>query len=218
MNSAREKTEGCRRPFPPVSPASDQNRHGVNLHQSRKNRKLFPSPLRRESLTNQCQNPPGSDRLPESVQSVLLLIEQLSGLNKTIALFMLSSGCRINEVLNIRYRDIRKTGHVCIRASKRSRSRVVFYPQFSTFAENALRNPNGGPFQFHTYKKFYRAFKQLLPGDSPHSAIRQKVSNLLRCAAADLAQSLSNGDTSVPPEFLGHKSPRSTTFYLTERK
>jgi integrase len=218
MNSARAKTEGCRRPFPPVSPAPDQKRHGLKMNQSRKNRKLFPLPIRRDSLTNQSPKLPETDRLPETVRSVLSLIDQLTGLNKTIALFMLSSGCRINEVLKIRFRDIRPTGHVCIRASKRSHSRVVFYPSFATYASNALRNPNGGPFQFHTYKKFYRAFKQLLPGDSPHSAIRQKVSNLLRCAAADLAQSLSDGDTSVPPEFLGHKSTRSTTFYLSERK
>jgi integrase len=185
------------------------NRQHVKL-----NPLLFPKQLRSHSLTNHLQDDSPADRLPVSVRLCLSVIDRLTGLNKVIALAMLSTGSRVVEILNLRIHDISQTGHVVIRATKLSQSRVVFYPALVPFAHPKKFHHSHLIFGFHSYFKFYRAVRPLLPGDSPRSRQRLKVSNLFRCAAADLAAYLSNGDRSIPSVFLGHKSPRSTSYYL----
>lgn len=180
--------------------------------------RLSPSLLHSQSLNNHTWPYPSEDRPPASVLLCQGLIARLSGLNKTIAQVMLSTGCRAREVLNIRICDISVTGHLFIRALKKSQSRMVYYPSLISYA-HPQRHPNSHLiFGHHSYDKYYRSIIQLLPANSPRSSIRLKVSNLFRVAAADMASSISRGHASVPSIYLGHKSPRSTTYYLTQKE
>ena len=175
---------------------------------------LFPSQPRSHTLSNQLQPRSASPGIPRSVRLCLDAIQKLSGLNKIIAEFMLCSGCRVHEVLQLEIRDISETGHVLIRAGKRSQNRVVYFPALRRFAFPTRKPPNSKVFPFHNYWKFYRSFRSAIPGAPPRSRFRNKITNLLRCAAADLSAHLSRGDSSIPSVFLGHKSPRSTDSYL----
>lgn len=178
---------------------------------------LAPSLSRSLSLCKDVGVSVKSRSLPPSVVLCLDVASKLSGRNKTIALALLHTGCRIQEILNLRFVDVSITGHIFIQALKKSTSRVVYYPPFKAFICIPPRPPHDLLFPRHDYGKFRRAVVDLLPPDSPRSSVRLKVANLFRVAAADLALSLSDGDSSIPQEYLGHKSPRSTHFYLSNK-
>jgi len=185
----------------------------MDKQRPRRTKLLFPSQPHSQSLPNQLQQGSISDRLPATVRLCLDLVRDLSGINKQLAMIMLSTGCRANEVLNITVRDIYPTGHIFIRASKRSQSRVVYYPDLIHFAVPHKRPYDHKVFGFHHYCKFYRSVRRLLSAGSPRSRVRRKVTNLFRCAAADIARLVSQGDPDIATIFLGHKSTRSTESY-----
>ena len=185
----------------------------MNRQRPRLTKLLFPSQPRPQSLPSHLRPGSISDRIPESVRLCLDLITRLNGINKQLAMIMLSTGCRANEVLNITVRDIYPTGHIFIRASKRSQSRVVFYPDLVHFAVPHKRPYDHKVFGFHHYAKFYRSVRNLLQHGSPRSKVRRKVTNLFRCAAADISTLVAQGDPNIATIFLGHKSTRSTQSY-----
>lgn len=148
------------------------------------------------------------------VHLALDVISQLSGYNKIIAEFILSSGARVNEILSLTPRHVSVTGHVFIAASKRSVSRVVFFPAILPYCLNTPEAQDQPIFRRHDYWRFYRAVKACTRGRAPHSMVREKVSNLFRCAAAIIASQFGQGSNAVSAEFLGHRNPHSSQYYL----
>jgi len=175
------------------------------------------SPHPPQSMLNHLPAATDTEQHSIELRICLKLIEKLSGPGKIVAQVMLATGCRASEVLSLTVGDISNTGHIFIRARKSSVQRIVYCPLLVPYAYPRKYPLSHKIFGHYSYFKFYRSLIRLYPGSFPRSAVRQKVSNLFRCAAAQISRSFDGSSPLQSQIFLGHKSPRSTAFYLQSR-
>jgi integrase len=146
--------------------------------------------------------------------SVLNAVSELSGMARLIAEIMLASGARVSEILNLTPEQVASSDHILIMAGKGSTVRVAYVPQIHPFVVRAQRLGLTRLFTGYSYKMFRRDLARQCPSVFLSSSSKRCITNIFRRTAAEIALALSQGDPHAAQEFLGHKSPRSTTHYL----
>ena len=133
-----------------------------------------------------------------------------------IACLQFSSSCRISEILQIKYSEISKSGHVKISGLKNSYDKIIFHSETVTYL---LRCRSNSVDPFSEFNRFfvYRCYKKAgisfrFPGNCVNSvthSFRHVNSALLK------AESVA---TETIQKHIGHKSSKSTKYYTHEKK
>jgi len=145
------------------------------------------------------------------------LIERLSGPAKDVARAQLYAAARACEILDLKPSDIEENGFVCINARKGSSSRTCYLPHLVPYRRRAIALETQRVFAGFTYGKYRAALLNAADGVIPSTGEHYIFSNTFRRAAAELARGLAKGDVRVAQYTLGHKSLRSTQYYLTKK-
>lgn len=188
---------------------------GKNLHQS-----FGIAPLHLPPATLPIQDPEhsaGRD-LPTWIHSILGLIDSLPEPARTIATAQISTGARACEILTLQRADVLPLGHVLLRARKRGVTRVAFAPcllprRFAASPQNGFRL-----FPHYSYSKYKRELLRSAPSILGRSAHRRCISNIFRRVAAAISSSFPGDSTALAQTFLGHRSAKSTQWYLPSQK
>ena len=133
-----------------------------------------------------------------------------------LILFMIESGCRINEALKLSSNNILTIGRVNLHSSKGSEDRIIntmFTAEYMLFCKSR----NNKPFMFLNYMYVYRAFKELGIYDQFSNNKVKSVTHYFRHIHAILLKSSNVEDVMIKKE-LGHKSILSTQSYLVHGK
>ena len=126
------------------------------------------------------------------------------------------AGLRISDLLRIRREDISVNSQIYIRQSKGSNPLVVNVLYESTFFDEYRRG-------FHTdislfsVSFFYKLYKRYSIGISNGEGHNESITHAGRKLLARSMFDLS-GDISVAASALGHRSSRSTMYYLTSEQ
>lgn len=173
-----------------------------------------PYPLPVHSPTGKCVTPRLTHRQRLHGIPIFDLINQLQPTPRLIAVIQLTTAARIQEVLDLRHRDVTLDGMLFIRASKRSRSRVAYCPDILPRISQKDAHKDLLIFAPYNYWNYRRDIISQLGSHLPTTNSRRIVSNLFRRLAAQNAFTLSGGDLPTVSHTLGHCSPRSTEIYL----
>lgn len=149
----------------------------------------------------------------------LLSREALAGLHVGQALlycFLLDSGCRVAEALDLKHGSIMMLGDVIIDGKKGSKERVVvthLTRHYMLFCRANLIDP----FKDVTYDCFYKSLKKLGVGLVFGSNSNVSVTHYFRHLHV-LLHSKGGADLESSQRFLGHKSVKSTSSYSKDVK
>lgn len=168
------------------------------------------------SVLNQLPGGSEQQHTPQVVRDSLDLIDRLSGPSQHLARFLLYSGVRLQEALNVRYGDVDQQGFILVRALKRSASRVIYYPDILDLINPAICDPSRKVFHTLNRWRFYRAIHATGFSKFQRSRLRRKLGNQFRVAAAEICRALGRGNSEAATRFLGHKNSRSTEFYRSQ--
>ena len=143
--------------------------------------------------------PKQPDRLPETVpvEKIIEAINTSRGWRRLALVLLYSTGCRVSELVDMRYEDI-DGGRVFIRG-KGQRERVA---PLTPLAQGLLGTGSGPVLPVRTRRSVAKAIQAML-GVSPHK-IRHSFATHLLEAGADLR---------VIQELLGHASIANTQIY-----
>ncbi len=131
-----------------------------------------------------------------------------------IILLLLASGARIDEVLQLQYSNMEKSGLIYIPGKKHSDSRMVYEPHVTRFI---FRNENYSDKRVFTlsYRQVYTYLKAKLNVHSPKtSGDNDAVSHWFRYTYIYLAYVLSGCNIEFVKKEIGHKAMKSTIHYL----
>jgi len=171
-------------------------------------------PIRMPSLTRDFPRRDLSLSQGHFLESLRTIRDALPEKMRAVADLQLATAARAVEVLDIRNGDVDLLGHVLVHARKRSRDRVVFYPAVLRWVSRLAEHESRPIFWPVTYRQYYWTLHKLGASAVIHTNGRRVVTNIFRRASALMAWSLSNRNVSVAAEMLGHKSLRSTLYYL----
>lgn len=132
-----------------------------------------------------------------------------------VCMFMLETGCRISEALNIKCTDIDGIGRVKIKGLKNSNNRIVTSPTCREFFLSQKKN--GGDI-FTRLNRFYiyRICKMYGIGAIFGNNKNASITHYFRHINALIASNISD-EAILVKEVLGHKNLKSTSYYLKEK-
>ena len=146
-----------------------------------------------------------------SLREKLQINKQYLGRYYYLFILMESSGCRVSEILQIRYNDISDTGQILVHGLKKSQNRVIKDSEATQFC---LKQRSKGLDPFFGMNRFtaYRLLKNIGIGKTKKGRVHQSITHIfrdnyianLRTLAID-KKDLSNS--------IGHKSQNSTEYY-----
>jgi integrase len=129
-----------------------------------------------------------------------------------LALFLLETGCRVSEALNIRHTDIDSLGRVRIQGKKGSKNRIVYSPSnVSMF----LRAKNYGFQIWEQFNRFhiYRVFKKYGIGAFFGKNKKMSITHYFRHLNAIIAGEIAKEKSEIS-QILGHCELKNTNFYI----
>lgn len=171
--------------------------------------KAVPTPL--ERTTKQY---PGEEIVNRSIQAFRSSAEQMKKYSQECWLVfevLMSSGCRISEVLSIRAVDCMANGMVRIKGKKRSNDRII---TCGGATDHIIRCRKLGvaPFQNVNRKFVWSVFKkfniQLEVGSSGKKVVTHAIRHLVVASAKE-----SQIDVNTTGSFIGHKNKSNTARY-----
>lgn len=128
-----------------------------------------------------------------------------------VALIQFKGGCRISEVLSIRYCDILLPDRVLIRGKKGSRSKIVSVPEAAQLLQKCaalkfdpFRNMN----RFTAYRNYKKAGIMLYN----ETGKKAKVTHAFRHKLVDDLRSITS-DKEIIKDSIGHNSVKSQSHY-----
>lgn len=133
-----------------------------------------------------------------------------------VCVFMLETGCRISEALNVKCTDIDALGRVRIKGLKNSNNRIVTSPSCREFF--LLQKKNGGDI-FTRLNRFhlYRICKMYGIGSKFEGNKKNSITHYFRHINALFAKNISENLHEIR-QTLGHKTEKSTMYYLKNKK
>lgn len=162
--------------------------------------------------TGLCKSSCNTDSVYNTILTALVKLRDYNSIIFYIAELQFSAGLRISEVLQIKYKDITKTGHVLIRALKGSRDRIV-YSQNSCDYLLQCRVNAVDPFTMFNRYFIYRCYKKFhINFDLGHSS-KSSVTHAFRHVYA-MIQKNANISKKDIGRSLGHKNESSVDYYL----
>lgn len=175
------------------------------------------SSLRFQSLSNQYLLPLPDQEISEVIRSAEAIIDRLPWPAKLVAQIQMVTGARAIEILSLCWKDVYREGWIYVDAKKGSAGRAVYIGELLAHHPAKNRHPELPIFGALRYQQYYRLVKSTAGPSLRRSRVRFRVTNLFRCAAAQIARTVASGDIQSAQHLLGHRSPRSTHFYLKER-
>lgn len=133
-----------------------------------------------------------------------------------VCMFMMETGCRITETLNIKHTNIDRLGRVRIKGLKNSSNRIVTSPSCREFFI-AQKQSGGDIFARLNRYHIYRICKLYGIGAIFGNNKNASVTHYFRHINALFANSISENLHEIR-QTLGHKTEKSTIFYLQEKK
>lgn len=170
--------------------------------------------IRSQSLASQCRPDPQLLEYPRSLRAAEDIIYRLQGPSQLVARIQMASGARAQEILSLTWADVHAEGWIYVEASKGSIRRAVYVGELIRKHPALRRAPELRLFGSLTYQKYYRLVKAAAGARLRRTAVRLRVTNLFRVAAAELARCIAHGNPEAAQHLLGHKSGRSTRYYL----
>lgn len=131
-------------------------------------------------------------------------------------MFLIETGCRISEALNIKYSDIDQLGRVYIKGLKNSKNRICVAPQCREFLLFCRQNKTD-VFQRLNRFHIYRICKKFGIGGKFGGNKKNSITHYFRHINALITNSIAP-ETSLVQEVLGHKNAKSTGYYLKEKR
>lgn len=128
------------------------------------------------------------------------------------------SGARAQEVLSLTWANVHPGGWIYVKAGKGSTKRAVYVGDLIASHPAIRRDPELPLFGSLTYYKYYRLVKTAAGARLRRTSNRFRVTNLFRAAAAELVRALACGAPEAAQHLLGHKSARSTRYYLQKEE
>lgn len=129
-----------------------------------------------------------------------------------LALFLLETGCRVSEALNIKYTDIDQIGRVRVKGKKGSKNRIVYSPSCVSMFLKAKK------YGFTIWEEFnrfhiYRTFKKYGIGAFFGRNKRMSITHYFRHLNAIIAGEIAKEKSEIS-QLLGHISEKNTNFYI----
>mgnify|MGYP005853977545 CR=1 FL=1 len=159
-----------------------------------------------------CDNSHDNNKEITEVREIINVMRTKYKREADLAMFLLETGCRISEALEITYKDIDALGRVKIKSKKGSKTRIVFSPsclqlflQARAYKSEIFERFN----RFHIYRVFKQAGLGRIFGENRNMSITHYFRHLNAIIAAEIADEKSN-----IAEVLGHKAEKNTDFYL----
>ena len=149
------------------------------------------------------------------------LINQLTRDGYSVALRAFVSlqfkfGLRVSDVLNISFTDISRSGAIVIKQGKGSEKIIARDDEFIDFWHN-MRESKTWPFRQYNRFYIYRIYKKYRISTTERGRRHDSVTHAPRKMLAQEMQA-DGFEKSEIKTALGHKSDRSTEYYLDKRK
>lgn len=157
--------------------------------------------------------------MSEDLKNALAGIEAMQVKHKRearLALFLLETGCRISEALQLNFTNIDALGRVRIKGKKGSNARILFSPSLTSWL-----------LQVRAYKMemweglnrfyIYRVFKQYGIGRVFGNNEKMSITHYFRHLNAIIAREIT-GEIGEISALLGHKKEKNTEIYLKEKR
>lgn len=125
-------------------------------------------------------------------------------------------GLRVSDALNISYSDISRNGTIVINQGKGSEKLIARDDEYLSFWNNCQENKTH-PFRQYSRFYIYRLYKKFGISTTEKGRKHDSVTHAPRKMLAQELQSDGFGKSEIKTA-LGHKSERSTEYYLDKRK
>lgn len=160
-----------------------------------------------------------NESMNEDLKNALISIEAMKAKHKRearLALFLLETGCRVSEALQLSWANVDALGRVRIEGKKGSNARILFSPSLVSWL-----------LQVRAYKMemweglnrfyIYRVFKLYGIGKAFGNNEKMSITHYFRHLNAIIAREITSevGEISA---LLGHKKQKNTEIYLKEER
>ena len=161
-----------------------------------------------------CEDEKTKKKEIEEIERILQTMKAKNIEEYYLAMFLLETGCRISEALQIKQSDIDNLGRVKIKGLKGSSNRIVTSPATKEYLINQKKI--GGQI-FSRFNRFYiyRVFKRYGLGRFFGDNKRQSVTHYFRHINAMIAKEIAT-DIKEISDILGHKNAKNTEIYIRE--
>lgn len=162
------------------------------------------------------QNRQSFDNVLRTVEAFLTRNDEAPVFLRAVVELLFLNGLRISEVRKIRGTDITATGHIRIRSSKGSWSRMAVTGIYKSYW---MRQKGRATALFIDYSRFwfYRQFKRYGIVLSHGAGFNDSVTHAFRHILLKAA-SAENIETETLQKYIGHKSIKSTKTYTNDKK
>lgn len=125
---------------------------------------------------------------------------------------LLVSGCRVRELLNVKWSDISVFGQVIISGSKGSSSRAFSIPGYDIILIG-FRDRQQNPFFCLSYGYVYRSLIRHGVSQESGTGGRRKIAHSLRYSTVEALMSQTE-DVKKVADIIGHRTQKTTEYYL----
>lgn len=129
---------------------------------------------------------------------------------------LLVSGCRVRELLSVKWSDVSVYGQVIISGSKGSSSRAFSIPGYDIILID-FRERHQDPFFCLSYSYIYRSFLRHGISQESSTGDRRKVAHSLRYQAISGMYD-QTGEMQKVADIIGHRTVKTTDYYLRKGK
>ena len=166
---------------------------------------------RSAQITNLCHPAKDPESTQRSLRDILDINKTYLGRYYYLFLLMESSGARITEILNIRSKDISKTGQIFVKGLKGSEDRVILDRQAAKWI---LKQKAKGIEVFETLNRFtaYRLLRNIGIGTVKKGRSKHAVTHIFRERFIGGLREI-DIEESLRAKTVGHKNQKSTGYY-----
>ncbi|NJL77433.1 MAG: tyrosine-type recombinase/integrase [Saprospiraceae bacterium] len=129
-----------------------------------------------------------------------------------LCVFLLETGCRITEALQIQSKDIDSLGRVKIKGLKGSESRIVYSTEAKAYMLGCKKN-NIPVFSDFNRFHIYRVCKRYGIGKAYNENKVMSVTHYFRHISSLISRQVCEGNFEIQ-RMLGHKNEKSTNYYV----